>query len=144
MPEFREQFLSSKLAATLKELRAQRCTNESLNSQGQRASWQGLELIDRDGENLDVNHLEDLRGRWPRKWERCWWRWARNTNYENTNFSKNLECQDDNVPIPNNVKVTNTNDLQPQHKMNDTICPVKKGSTFATIFSSNWRRNSHS
>ena len=34
--------------------------------------------------------------------------------------------EDDSMPISNNVKVINTNDLQLLHKINGTICHVKK------------------
>ena len=65
MPEFREQFLSSKLAATLKEVRAQMVKPEGVQMNSQTAKGkappdESLELINGDGEDLNVDYLEDL------------------------------------------------------------------------------------
>ena len=63
--EFREKLLSSKPVATLKELRAQMIKPEGVRMKGQTANDkappdEGLELVDGDGEDLDVDYLEDL------------------------------------------------------------------------------------
>ena len=47
-------------------------------------------------------------------------------NYENTNLVENLECQDDNMPISNNVEAMNTNNLQLLQKINDNVCHLKE------------------
>ena len=63
--EFREQLLSSKSAATLKEL----CTQmikpkgvqmKSQTEKGKATPDKDLELIDGDGEDLNVDYLEDF------------------------------------------------------------------------------------
>ena len=65
MLEFREQTLSCKPAATLKELRVQMIKPEGERMKGQTAkdkppSDEGLGFIDGDGEDFDMDYLEDL------------------------------------------------------------------------------------
>ena len=72
MLEFREQFLSSKPAATLTELRTQMIKPEGVQMKGQTVKDQappakGLEFVDGDGEDLDVGYLEDLENNWSGK-----------------------------------------------------------------------------
>ena len=72
MLEFREQFLPSKPAATLTELRAQMIKPEGVQMKGQTVKDQappgkGLEFVDGDGEDLDVGYLEDLENNWSGK-----------------------------------------------------------------------------
>ena len=55
------------------------------------------------------------------------------TKYENTNLVENIECQDDNMPISNNVEVMNTNDLQLLQKINGAIFHVKKSCSNALL-----------
>ena len=69
MLEFREQFLSSKPAATLTELRAQMIKPGGAQMKGQTVKdkappAKGLEFVDGDGEDLDVGYLEDLENNW--------------------------------------------------------------------------------
>ena len=130
MLEFRENLLSSKPAATLKELHAQMIKPEGVRMKGQTAKVkappdEGLELVDGDGEDLDVDYLEDLEDNSQENEEGTDGD-EQGTNYENTNLVENLECEDDNMPISNNTEVMNTNDLQLLQKINDTFCHVKK------------------
>ena len=66
MLEFREQFLSSKPAATFKELGTQKITPEGVQIRCHTAketppSHKGVELIDGDAEESYMDHLEDLK-----------------------------------------------------------------------------------
>ena len=99
MLEFRENLLSSKPAATLKELRAQMIKPEGLRMKGQTAKDKappdkGLELVDGDGEDLDVDYLEDLEDNSQENEEDTDGD-EQGTNYENTNLVENLECEDE-------------------------------------------------
>ena len=116
MLEFRENLLPSKPAATLKELRAQMIKPEGAQMKGQTAKDkappdEGLELVDGDGEDLDMDYLEDLEDDSQENEEGTDGD-EQGTNYENTNLVENLECEDDNMPISNNTEVMNMNDLQ--------------------------------
>ena len=149
MLEFRENLLSSKPAATLKELRAQIIKPEGVQMKGQTAKdkappREGLELVDGDGEDLDVDYIQDLEDDSQENKEGTDGD-EQGTNYENTNLVENLECEDDNMPTSNNTEVMNTKDLQLLQKINDTICHVKKecSNTLLSFFCSNRRGNSH-
>lgn len=83
-----------------------------------------LELINGDGEDLDVDYLEDLEDNVQEN-ERVTDADEHGTNYENTNLVQNLECQNDNMPISHNVKVMNTNDLHLLQKISNIICQEK-------------------
>ena len=123
MLEFREQLLSSKPAATLKELLAQMMKPEGVSMKGETAKNKvspdkGLELLNGDGEDLDEDYLEDLKDDGQEN-ERGNDGDKHDTNYENTNSVENLECQNGNMPVSHNVKVMNANDLQLLQKISD-------------------------
>ena len=87
---------------------------------------EGLELVDGDGEDLDVDYLEDLEDDSQENEEGTDGD-EQGTNYENTNLVENLECEDDNMPISNNTEVINTNDLQLlQRKSMALFCHMQK------------------
>lgn len=83
-----------------------------------------LELINGDGEDLDVDYLEDLEDDVQEN-ERVTDADEHGNNYENNNLVQNLECQNDNMPISHNVKVMNRNDLQLLQKISNIICQDK-------------------
>ena len=67
MLEFRGQRLSSKPPATLEEICAQMIKPECVRIKAQTTKHkvlpdEGVELIDGDGEDLDMDYLEDLEG----------------------------------------------------------------------------------